>query len=266
MPVRLKKKDWKEKLHAQRKLRESEPKSWRAKRLKRVSAKEWQRLQDLHLLSSKDLPRSARQRNPDLQKKKDSRKRLPLRRHALPKRSALKKREFVAELPFTLYRFHDFIHWGVDFDHINEGFLRLVGWKGTFDGRCGFTLETPTTVYELAKSVKEVLGIRHPRIIGNPDLLVTKIDMMLGAGGSGAADNFLGDDNQLMITGEICEWRDGEPIRDASQFGIPKAMLVLGHCACESPGMKVYAADMAEKYPALEVTYIESGELFSYVD
>ena len=178
----------------------------------------------------------------------------------------LKKREFVAELPFTLYRFHDFIHWGVDFDHINEGFLRLVGWKGSFDGRCGFTLDTPATVYELAKSVKEVLGIRHPRIIGDPDLLVTKIDMMLGAGGSGAADNFLGDDNQLMITGEICEWRDGEPIRDASQFGIPKAMLVLGHCACEAPGMKVYAADMAEKYPELEITYIESGELFSYVD
>ena len=30
--------------------------------------------------------------------------------------------------------------------------------------------------------------------------------------------------------------------------------------------MKVYAADMAEKYPELEITYIESGELFSYVD
>lgn len=178
----------------------------------------------------------------------------------------LQKRAFVSEMPFTLYRFHDYIHWGVDFDHINEGFLRLAGWQGTFDGRNSFVLDTPATVYDLAKSVQDTLGIRHPRIIGDPDLLVTHINMMLGAGGSGAADKFLGDDNQLMITGEICEWRDGEPIRDASQLGIPKAMLVLGHCACEAPGMETFASDLAEKYPALEICYIESGDLFSYVD
>ena len=178
----------------------------------------------------------------------------------------LRKRALVAGYDFTLYRFHDYIHWGVDFDHINEGFLRLVGWKGTFDGRCAFTLDEPTRVYDLAKDVKDILGIRHPRMIGNPDFKVTKINMMLGAGGFSAAESFLASDDELMITGEICEWHDGEPIRDAGQMGIPKAMLVLGHSACEAPGMKVYALDMAQKYPALEIRYIDSGDLFFYVD
>lgn len=178
----------------------------------------------------------------------------------------LRKRELVAEYDFTLYRFHDFIHWGVDFDHINEGFLRIAGWKGTFDGRNSFVLDEPASVYELAKSVRDVLGIRHPRIIGSPDLKVTKINMMLGAGGSNAADAFLADENELMITGEICEWRDGEPVRDAGQLGIPKALLVLGHAACEAPGMRVFADDLTKKYPELDIRYIESGDLFSYVD
>lgn len=178
----------------------------------------------------------------------------------------LHKREVVAGYPFTLYRFHDFIHWGVDFDHINEGFLRKLGWKGTFDGGTAFVLDEPTTLFELTKQVKDVLGIRHPRMIGNPNLMVTKIYMMLGAGGGGAADNFLRNDSQLMITGEICEWRDGEPIRDAGQFGMPKAMMVLGHSACEAPGMEVFTGDLAQKYPDLEFLYIPSGDLFSYVD
>jgi hypothetical protein len=69
-----------------------------------------------------------------------------------------------------------------------------------------------------------------------------------------------------MITGEICEWRDGEPIRDAGQFGMPKAMMVLGHSACEAPGMEVFTGDLAQKYPDLEFLYIPSGDLFSYVD
>lgn len=178
----------------------------------------------------------------------------------------LRKRELVAGYDFTLYRFHDFIHHGADFDRINEGFLRKTGWKGSFDGRNSFVLDEPTTVYDLAKQVKAILGIKHPRIIGDPNLLVTNINMMLGVGGSGAADAFLSDGNELMITGEICEWRDGEPIRDASQFGIPKAMLVLGHAACEAPGMEVFAGDLVKKYPDLEIAYFESGDLFSYVD
>ena len=178
----------------------------------------------------------------------------------------LRKRELVAGYDFTLYRFHDFIHWGVDFDHINEGFLRIAGWKGIFDGKTEFVLDEPKTVYDLAKDVKNIVGIRHPRIIGDPNLKVTKLHMMLGAGGSGAADKFLASDDELMLTGEICEWRDGEPIRDAGQLGIPKAMLVMGHCACEAPGMKTFAQDLVQKYPALEIRYIESGDLFSYVD
>lgn len=178
----------------------------------------------------------------------------------------LRKRELVAGYGFTLYRFHDFIHRAADFDHINEGFLRRIGWKGSFDGRNCFILDKPMTVFALAKQVKEILGIRHPRIIGDPSLSVTNINMMLGAGGSGAADAFLSDGCELMITGEICEWRDGEPIRDAAQLGIPKAMLVLGHAACEAPGMEVFADDLAKNYPDLEIRCFESGDLFSYVD
>ena len=131
---------------------------------------------------------------------------------------------------------------------ISLGFLKYIGWKGTFDGDVEFILDEPKSPLEIAKEIEEKLDIRHVRIVGARDGKVTKIGLFLGHRGDecwgrlSKADKF-----ELALGGEWCEWCDGEKIRDAAQFGLQKTAIMLGHCASEAK-------------------YIESGELFTYTD
>lgn len=177
-----------------------------------------------------------------------------------------KKRELAESCPFVLWRFHDFIHHNEGRpDGIHMGFLEKLGVKYAYDGSRFADLAEPTTPRELAKRISERLGIPHPRIAGDPNLPVSRIALYLGACGS-QVDAFSSDDAQLCIVGELCEWREVEPIRDAAQLGIPKALLLLGHAASEEPGMALLADGMQKHFPELDVRFFPCGDLISYAE
>lgn len=176
------------------------------------------------------------------------------------------KQALVKECPFVLWRFHDFIHTNEGRpDGIHVGLLNKLGVKYSYDGSRFADLEQPTTPRELAKLITAKLGIAHPRIAGDPNLPVKRIALYLGACGS-MFDAFSSDDAQLAIAGELCEWREVEPIRDAAQMGIPKALLLLGHAASEEPGMELLADGLRERFPALDVRFFPCGNLVSYAE
>lgn len=173
------------------------------------------------------------------------------------------KMELIKKYNLTVYRFHDNIHARRP-DMINEGELNYLGWKGTFDGGTDFTLDEPKTLIELAKDIEDKLGIKHVKMVGDSNLLIKNISLSTGA--RGLEPTVRNNKYQMILAGEIVEWRDAEYIRDAAQLGLKKSMLVLGHIGSERDGMKYLSEYLIENYKELEIKYIDSGEVYHYTE
>ena len=79
-------------------------------------------------------------------------------------------------------------------------------------------------------------------------------------------DPFVADDAEVAVVGETSEWRNVEQMRDALQFGMKKAYLVLGHGVSEAPGMDWLAEQIEKDWPSLEVRYFPVGDIYTYTD
>jgi len=89
---------------------------------------------------------------------------------------------------------------------------------------------------------------------------------MLGWGAPGGVWEALTGDAEIVIVGETCEWQMAEYARDASQLGMNKTLLILGHCGSERDGMKHISELLQKKIPSVEVRYFESSEVYTYQD
>lgn len=176
-----------------------------------------------------------------------------------------KKEQLVLESGLTIYRWHDSTHFRGR-DKISEALIERAGWKGEFDGQLGFVFNEPQNPVDMARTLKEVLGVKHPRIIGRRDGMITKVILALGARGSDPYTQFRDSDFEVIISGELCEWYDLEPIRDLAQFGEQKTAIVLGHIGSERDGMEIFAESIDGKYDGAPVKYFDCGEIYTYVD
>lgn len=176
-----------------------------------------------------------------------------------------KKLELIDTCDFTIWRFHDFIHHGNGTDGIHTGFLKKAGFNGNYDGNRIYYPDNQMTVREYAQRLENAGIAVHARIAGNPDIPVSKVMLFLGACGN-AVDEFSSNDADLAIVGEITEWRNVEQMRDALQFGMNKAMILLGHGMSEMPGMECLAEKLQKEYPAIEFRYFGCGDIFSYTE
>ena len=175
------------------------------------------------------------------------------------------KRAFIEEHHLVIYRLHDEIHADLKGDAILEGFYQALGWASypRASGLNGqhFVTIPPTTLEALARMLQTKLGIRTPRVEGDPDLLVTHVAVLPGAGGfdkQAAALNHA--ETQVLIAGEAAEWDIGEYIRDSIAEGRPKAILLLGHEVTEEPGMERCASDLRALFPGVRVDHILTGQ------
>lgn len=177
------------------------------------------------------------------------------------------KMQMLDEGGLTVYRWHDSTHFRAG-DKIGESFIAHLGWKGTFDGDMDFTLDEPKTPLQIAKEISEKLNVKHPRIVGRRDGSVTRLNLCLGARGSGPYTALRTDDHQVAIAGEVCEWYDGEPIRDLAQLGAQKTLIILGHAGSERDGMEDLAHHINAAYAdrGIEAKYFDCGELYTYAD
>ena len=162
-----------------------------------------------------------------------------------------KKYELLISTGMTVYRIHDSMHFGGT-DTIGEGFLRSMKWDCDFDGELHALLRTPMSPLEMAEDIQNKIGLRHVRIIGARDGMVTKVGLFLGHRGNEAWRPFRSD--------------DVEAIRDAAMLGMQKTILLLGHAGSERDGMKAMAEDIAAAHGELDVKYFECGELYTYTD
>jgi putative NIF3 family GTP cyclohydrolase 1 type 2 len=149
------------------------------------------------------------------------------------------KQAFIAKHGLVVWRFHD--HWHMRKpDGIEAGNVHALGWEKFQRADNQYLFVMPeTTLRDLAKQVSEKLGSSVVRVVGDPEMKVTKVGFSPGAAGSqreiGALER---DDVQVLLVGETREWETVEYAADAVSEGRKKALIVIGHIPSEQPGME----------------------------
>lgn len=149
------------------------------------------------------------------------------------------KRAFIEKHGMVVWRFHD--HWHMRKpDGIEAGNVHDLGWEKFQRSDNQYLFVIPeTTVKGLTAEVARKLGSSVVRVVGDPDMKVTKVGFSPGAAGSQREIHALErDDVQVLMVGETREWETVEYAADAVSEGRNKALIVIGHIPSEQPGME----------------------------
>ena len=149
------------------------------------------------------------------------------------------KRAFIEEHHLVIWRLHD--HWHRrNPDGIQAGMTRALGWE-KFQNAENQNLYTlpETTLRKLAEEVAKRLDTPVMRVVGNPEMKVTKIALNPGYTGFVRETHELELDNvEVLLVGETREWETVEYVADAVTEAKRKALIVIGHVPSEQAGME----------------------------
>jgi len=171
------------------------------------------------------------------------------------------KLAFIEQHHMVVFRLHDQIH-SVSPDPIAVALVEALGWQSYMDAGNPFRVTIPkTTLAKLSLELAKKLDARTVRVIGDPNLSITRAALLPGAAGLQKQVLALRTDNvEVLIVGESAEWEGVEYGRDASAQDRHKSMIVLGHEVSEEPGMKKCAEDFRALFPNLPVVFIPAGQ------
>ncbi len=189
------------------------------------------------------------------------------------------KKALLERTGISVWRFHDHMHMGHE-DGIMRGFDRETGWgsyrmvseSGDPHARFDCCYEIPeTTLGALCAFFKRTLPMDVVQIVGDPGMAVKRVGVLPGGGSLGIFSEYSPMEMMrrreldIIVCGEILEWRLPAYVRDACQLGMPKGILVLGHERSEEPGMKHLGDWMRDITGDIPVVFIDSGEPFGYL-
>jgi putative NIF3 family GTP cyclohydrolase 1 type 2 len=172
------------------------------------------------------------------------------------------KRAFIEKHGLVIWRFHD--HWHARKpDGIQAGMVHALGWEKFQDpANQQFTVPR-TTVEALAAELKNSLGIHIVRVVGEPDMQVTRVAMSPGAAGFGSETRALEmPDIEVLVVGETREWETVEYVADAVTEGKHKALIILGHIPSEQAGMQECTRWLKDFVTEVPVSFVPSAEPF----
>lgn len=177
----------------------------------------------------------------------------------------LKKRKLLDESGITVYRFHDHAH-NRETDYIHDGFIKDLDLKIRKKypreslGICRYELDEDLTVKQLAKRIKQCLGVEFVRIVGKDDFPLKTVCLGLGCVGLPQIEILFDPGCDLFITGEIDELFSAEAVRDACFFGENKSLLILGHYSSEYAGMKLLADELNRS--VCDTVFLDGKEVY----
>ncbi|HTZ46230.1 MAG TPA: Nif3-like dinuclear metal center hexameric protein [Verrucomicrobiae bacterium] len=148
------------------------------------------------------------------------------------------KRAFIEKHGMVVWRFHD--HWHMrNPDGIEAGTVAALGWGKFQSPQSQYLFVLPeTTLKQLAEDVAKKLDSPVVRVVGNPEMKVTKVALSPGAAGAEAEFHALEREYiQVLLVGETREWETVEYAADAVTQGRDKALIVIGHVPSEQMGM-----------------------------
>jgi len=170
------------------------------------------------------------------------------------------------EHDIVVWRFHDYWH-AFRPDGINTGVVWALGWEAYQDPvKSNLFNLTATPLLDLALRLKDRLGVKTLRMIGDPAMVCQKVGFLPGAwGGQQHILTLSQEPIDTLIVGEIAEWETSEYVRDAQALGMKKALIVTGHQPSEEPGMEYLVRWLKTLFPELSITHIPTGSLFLWV-
>src|SRR5260370_24735387 len=96
-----------------------------------------------------------------------------------------------------------------------------------------------TTLEKLAAEVAKKLDTPVVRVVGKPEMKVTKIALNPGYTGFVRETHELEMDNvEVLLVGETREWETVEYAADAVSEGKRKALIIIGHVPSEQAGVE----------------------------
>jgi putative NIF3 family GTP cyclohydrolase 1 type 2 len=149
------------------------------------------------------------------------------------------KRDFIEKNGLVIWRFHD--HWHLRKpDGILAGMVPALGWQKYQSAENPHLFTVPeTTLEKLAADVAKRLETPVLRVVGNPEMRVTKLALSPGSAGFQRETHALEMENvEVLLVGETREWETVEYAADALSEGRKKALIVIGHVPSEQAGME----------------------------
>jgi putative NIF3 family GTP cyclohydrolase 1 type 2 len=173
----------------------------------------------------------------------------------------LAKQRFIAAHALIVWRFHDHAH-AMKPDPLIAGSARALGWtQYASPGDPRVYVLPPTTLRAVAADIARRLNDRGLRVVGDPDMPVTRITL-----GPGYGIPALTDEIDVAIGGETSEsGGNAEYALDAAGSRRPKGMIILGHLMSEDHGMQEVADWLRTFVPDLPIEFIPAREPFSAV-
>jgi putative NIF3 family GTP cyclohydrolase 1 type 2 len=173
------------------------------------------------------------------------------------------KRAFIEKHGMVVWRFHD--HWHMRKpDGIEAGMVHALGWEKFQSPENQYLFVMPeTTVKKLAEEVAHKLDSSVVRVVGQPEMKVTKVGFSPGAAGSERETQALErDDVQALLVGETREWETVEYVADAVSQGRNKALIVIGHVPSEQAGMEKCAGWLKGFVKDVPVEFVAAKQPF----
>ncbi len=178
------------------------------------------------------------------------------------------KKKLIEDNHLNIWRFHDHMHMRRP-DLIYQGLNQALDWEPyQIPGVSHCYVIPGTTVAALSDFLAEKLEVKSVRIIGSLNARVERVGILVGGGSLGLGSEHMpmelmrNQDLDVMVCGEILEWTLCAYVRDASQLGLNKSMIILGHNRPEETGMEHLPAWLQAILPGVPVQFSEAGEPF----
>jgi len=173
-----------------------------------------------------------------------------------------RKRMLIEESGISIFRLHDYVH-KYEPDGILVGMLKMLEWEAYANAEKMNLLTFPTdeqhTVRTIVTHLKNKLEVDSMLVAGDPEMPVRKFGLMPGASGGRSHIKYVESSNiDLLIVGETNEWETNEYVRDATDMGLSKALIIMGHQNSEEAGMLTVVEMVREALPDLQVDFIAS--------
>jgi putative NIF3 family GTP cyclohydrolase 1 type 2 len=149
------------------------------------------------------------------------------------------KRAFIEKNGLVIWRFHD--HWHRrNPDGILAGMVKALGWEKYQSAEKPHLFTVPEiTLGKLAADVAKLLKTPVLRVVGNPEMKVTRLALSPGSAGFERETHALELESvEVLLVGETREWETVEYAADAVTEGKRKALIVIGHVPSEQAGME----------------------------
>jgi putative NIF3 family GTP cyclohydrolase 1 type 2 len=178
------------------------------------------------------------------------------------------KRAFIEKNGLVIWRFHD--HWHRrNPDGILAGMVKALAWEKYQSAENPRLFTVPEiTLGKLAADLAKLLETPVLRVVGNPEMKVTRLALSPGSAGFERETHALELESvEVLLVGETREWETVEYAADAVTEGKRKALIVIGHVPSEQAGMeecarwlKTFVKDVPIKFVATKQPFWTPAE------